>query len=604
MTLAPGVTLQQHRYVIREILTQGDLRVTYLADHICLEQKVRLESVKADARAIPGFEPQCQSLLNNARLLFRCRHPHMVGVIDAFVEDALPYVAFTYPEGVSLQTSLQVGKPLPLAVAIANLRQVGEAVSLLHAHGIIHGNIRPKTIVRSPMLKGAVLTGITLKSLAQRSMTATLGQSDRDRVSDDAPEPGSLSDQKFQQGVVEDTRALAQVLWMMLTAQPVPAEVHDAADLAAHWRQVHPAGIDSSDLETKLIKTIAQGLFPPASGQTSVAAWLSLLPDVSLPLEGRSPAESPAELKVDPAPVLSPAQAEAHPLSATSLSSSMQAPELKLLSNPETSLPQAPAPQLTALKGVSTTLQDPVTQLQDHAVAPTHLPPTTWGSTAGPQGMRQSHRTTARPRMPALLGMTALVAGFAGAGAGLAMRLNANLTPRVPLAKDAALFNREQGFPASQQWPGQSLYDLDSTAGYLFEQPNRVWTPGRPSFVPAPIQPSAPIYPDPYTFTPEPEIAPTPEVTPFENGELQPEGWEEPMDSFYEPEVPRTGEGSGNIDAPVFDNGAGAVEPPPRASTAPPANLADTFTAPNALSRPTLPPAASDAAKPAEPVTP
>lgn len=440
MTLAAGTPLQQQRYVIRTTLAQDATSVKYLADHTYLEQLVCLETLSEQVRQDPAFDAISQAFLHSARQFASCRHPHLANAVDAFFEESLPYVGFEYPQGISLQDLLQVGEPLPPSLALSYVQQVGAALQNLHAFGMGHGNIRPATIIRCHDQDGVKLTGIRLPLVHN--------QSDREPSSPDR--------------LTRDVRSLAAVLWTMVTTEPVTPDLAERDVLAYRLRQ---AGIA---VTPELVEAIASGLTVQPTHQWVLKDWLGLLPG-----------ESKVTMPAFPKPAIAPSrQPGSQPHLSSSTPTVMQTSEL----DPSSFQSQATMPASTGER----TQLEPTTALQ----VQTSLQPEALAS-------RPVHRKRSSRRLPVMLGITALIAGFAGAGAGAALRFSEPTDS--PTGSTSALFNRAQSFPPSDHWPGQSESELDTTSGYLFEHPNSGWTaPARSDYSPSAPQASTPLYPDPY----------------------------------------------------------------------------------------------------------
>ncbi|MBF2080583.1 MAG: hypothetical protein IGR76_19235 [Synechococcales cyanobacterium T60_A2020_003] len=442
MTLAAGTPLQQQRYVIRTALAQDATSVKYLADHTYLDQLFCLETLSEQVRHDPAFDAISQAFLHSARQVASCRHPHLANVVDVFFEDGLPYVGFEYPQGISLQDLLQIGEPLPSPLALSYVQQVGAALQGLHACGMGHGNIRPATIIRCHGPDGVKLTGIRLP------LTHSSNPSERD---------SSLPDR-----FVQDVRSLAAVLWTMLTTEPVTPDLADRDILAYRLRQ---AGIA---VAPELVEAIAWGLATQPTHQWVLKDWLGLLP-------GESKVTMPAFPKQAIAPSR---QHGSQPHLSSSTPTVMQTSEL----DPSSFQSQATMPASTGER----TQLEPITALQ----VQTSLQSEALAS-------RPVHRKRSSRRLPVMLGITALIAGFAGAGAGAALRFSEPTDSST--GSTSALFNRAQSFPPSDHWPGQSESELDTTSGYLFEHPNSGWmAPTRSDYSPSAPQASTLLYPDPY----------------------------------------------------------------------------------------------------------
>ena len=97
-----------------------------------------LKSITADGRA---------RFLREARAVSAVRHPRVVEVHDLFeVTDGVLVMVMTLLEGESLGARLSRDRTLPIAEVIAVLTQVVEALSAVHAVGLVHRDLKPDNI--------------------------------------------------------------------------------------------------------------------------------------------------------------------------------------------------------------------------------------------------------------------------------------------------------------------------------------------------------------------------------------------------------------------------------------------------------------------------
>ncbi|HEU5227753.1 MAG TPA: serine/threonine-protein kinase [Ktedonobacteraceae bacterium] len=106
------------------------------------------------------------TFLQEARLLQQLRHPNILPVLDAGVEQSIPYIVIAYAPNHSLHSHLHTPSTTPLArtEALAVIAQIGQALLYAHHHNVTHGNLNPHNILFNS--KGhAVLADFALPSL-------------------------------------------------------------------------------------------------------------------------------------------------------------------------------------------------------------------------------------------------------------------------------------------------------------------------------------------------------------------------------------------------------------------------------------------------------
>src|SRR5687767_5455807 len=91
--------------------------------------------------------------LDDARIAAKLNHPNIAMLFDVVEQDGQCYLAYEFAAGPSLReergnSALEVTQALHLAAHIADALAEG------HAKGVVHGDLRPDTIVVTP--KGSV----------------------------------------------------------------------------------------------------------------------------------------------------------------------------------------------------------------------------------------------------------------------------------------------------------------------------------------------------------------------------------------------------------------------------------------------------------------
>jgi len=141
--LAPGVLLK-NRYQIQGLLGAGGQADVYLATDTLLSRHVVIKVVRVDADAKDALKA---SFEDEKRVLARIDHPAVVGILDVgSLENGIPYLVIQHVDGLSLRELLQRG-PLDVVRAARIVREVGRALSAVHAAGVAHQDLKPENIM-------------------------------------------------------------------------------------------------------------------------------------------------------------------------------------------------------------------------------------------------------------------------------------------------------------------------------------------------------------------------------------------------------------------------------------------------------------------------
>ncbi len=264
-----GQTLQAGKYSLEQELGRGGFGVTFKATHHYLGQPVVIKTLNESLRLHPDFDRFQRQFQDEARRLALCSHPNIVRVSDFFIEAGGPYMVMDYVPGPTLQAVVFPGQPLSEATAINYIRQVGEALRVVHQKGLLHRDIKPENIILRQGTQEVVLIDFGIA----REFTPDSTQSHTIIVSDGyAPIEQYLTKEK--RTPASDVYGLAATLYALLTAQvPTPAILRDRQPMPAP-RELQP------QLSASLNQAIMRGMAVEARYRpASVDEWLSLLPN-------------------------------------------------------------------------------------------------------------------------------------------------------------------------------------------------------------------------------------------------------------------------------------------------------------------------------------
>lgn len=289
-----GKSLQGGKYTLEQELGRGGFGVTFKATHHYLGQSVVIKTLNESLHLHPEFARFERQFQDEARRLALCIHPNIVRVSDFFVEAGWPYMVMDYIPGSTLQAVVFPGQPLSEATAIHYIRQIGEALKVVHQKGLLHRDIKPENIIlRTPPMPYQAGTRVGEVVLIDfgiaREFTPNSTQTHTTMVSDGyAPLEQYLSKEK--RTPASDVYGLAATLYALLTAQvPTPAVIR-VSEAAVTHRQPMPAPRDlQPDISASVNEAIMRGMAVEAQYRpATIDEWLSLLPDPPLEIiDGR-----------------------------------------------------------------------------------------------------------------------------------------------------------------------------------------------------------------------------------------------------------------------------------------------------------------------------
>lgn len=148
------------------------------------------------------------------RVLGRLDHPNVVKLLDSGDLEGIPYLVLEDVPGPDLRSYVEENGPLAAADALAIVGGVATGLSHAHSHAILHGALRPDSILL-PRLGGPKVTDFTVLDWDPEDSSA---QARRGRS------PHYLSPEQARGGgwptIRSDVYSLGAVLYFLLTGRP------------------------------------------------------------------------------------------------------------------------------------------------------------------------------------------------------------------------------------------------------------------------------------------------------------------------------------------------------------------------------------------------
>ncbi|HET9404288.1 MAG TPA: serine/threonine-protein kinase [Burkholderiales bacterium] len=216
------LSLQVGKYEVQKLLGKGATGTVYLAKDAFSGREVALKTIEPEVFRDPEFGAVYrQQFLNEASLAGKLKHPHIVGILDAVVQENSGYIAMELVSGGELSGHAKTGKLLP----VEDVLQIGfkccGALDYAFKEGIVHRDIKPANI----MLAGGTNVkiadfGAAYLRKSHSVQTASMGS------------PYYMSPEQIQGGSLtfhSDMYSLGVVLYELLTgSRPFTADSMDA----------------------------------------------------------------------------------------------------------------------------------------------------------------------------------------------------------------------------------------------------------------------------------------------------------------------------------------------------------------------------------------
>ncbi|MDO9599376.1 MAG: HDOD domain-containing protein [Azoarcus sp.] len=131
------------RFNVQRELGRGAQSVVYLAFDPQLEREVAVKTMHF-TEARPG---QSESLLSEARIVSRLRHPGIVPIFEAGEAGGDPYLVFEFVPGESLAQLMHREGAMPAERSVRLIVQILAAIAKAHSEGVIHRDLKPSNVL-------------------------------------------------------------------------------------------------------------------------------------------------------------------------------------------------------------------------------------------------------------------------------------------------------------------------------------------------------------------------------------------------------------------------------------------------------------------------
>jgi serine/threonine protein kinase len=194
-------------YRLLRVLGEGGFATVYLGEHVHLGTLAALKLLH-----LTFSSEDIEAFRQEAQLIARLEHPHIVRVLDYEVQAGTPFLVMNFAPGGTLRSVHPKGTVLLLPMVVDYVAQVAAALQYAHDRGVIHRDVKPENLLvgaRQEVLLGDF--GIAVLSQRSRSVST---QEVVGTAAYMAPEQF-----RGKPGVASDQYALAVVVYEWLTGE-------------------------------------------------------------------------------------------------------------------------------------------------------------------------------------------------------------------------------------------------------------------------------------------------------------------------------------------------------------------------------------------------
>ena len=163
------------RYELKQCIASGSMSNVYEAYDTALNRRVAVKVLVEDLVDKPEFVRRFNL---EAQVAAGLSHPNVVGVYDQGKEENTYYIVMEYISEYTLSDILEKSQKLSKVQTIDIMKKIATGLAFIHAHGIIHQDIKPGNILISEEGEIKVTDfGISSFKLSENSNTGDLSNS-------------------------------------------------------------------------------------------------------------------------------------------------------------------------------------------------------------------------------------------------------------------------------------------------------------------------------------------------------------------------------------------------------------------------------------------
>ncbi|MCC6499122.1 MAG: serine/threonine protein kinase [Anaerolineales bacterium] len=262
-TLQPGQMLGPYRIISQ--IGQGGMATVYKAYQPSMDRNVAIKVLPRQLAESPEFAARFQQ---EARIIARLEHPHILPVFDFGESDGVTYFVMRYLEAGTLKTKMEAG-PLSLNEIDRLFTQLADALNYAHGHGIIHRDLKPANALIDES-GNLFLTDFGIAKLLE-SASPRLTQTDAIMGTPAYISPEQAKAEKVNQR--SDIYSLGIILYEMVTGSvPFVADTPLAVILKHISDPLPPPSIVKKDIPQPIERVILKALAKEPDDRYATAA--------------------------------------------------------------------------------------------------------------------------------------------------------------------------------------------------------------------------------------------------------------------------------------------------------------------------------------------
>ncbi|HZO72381.1 MAG TPA: serine/threonine-protein kinase [Ktedonobacteraceae bacterium] len=140
--MAERIGQQFGNYRLVRLLGKGGFADTYLGEHIHLKTFAAIKVLQT----LLG-QPETEAFHNEAHIIARLNHPHIIHVLEFEMEDHTPYIIMEYAPNGTLRQRHPRGSVLSPTTVLTYVKQIATALQYAHQQKLVHRDVKPENML-------------------------------------------------------------------------------------------------------------------------------------------------------------------------------------------------------------------------------------------------------------------------------------------------------------------------------------------------------------------------------------------------------------------------------------------------------------------------
>jgi serine/threonine protein kinase len=229
------------KYEILGAIGRGAMGLVYKGQDLDIGRIVAIKTLrKLSEKDNSNIEKVLTRFKTEARAAGKLRHPNIITIFEASIENEIPYIVMDFVDGSSLDKILLAQGVFSLSIVANIIKQLASALDYAHSQGVIHRDLKPANLVMDPK------SNVYILDFGIAYLDSTFTQDFYNKQKTTAGTPGYMSPEQILNKELDarsDLFSLAVVTFELLTGRK-PYKGKDFREISENVLKSEPEDIE------------------------------------------------------------------------------------------------------------------------------------------------------------------------------------------------------------------------------------------------------------------------------------------------------------------------------------------------------------------------